>query len=75
MGSPWLRNVTKVSMATNDNQLQLKVQIVPKVQHEQNVILPVMALSDFGLVFCFNLSPIHGFCTVLFVTPKHLESK
>ena len=62
-------------MATNDNQFQLKVQIVPKVQHEQNVILPVMAQSKFGLVFCFNLSPIYSFCTVLFVTPKHLESK
>ena len=75
MASPWIRTVTKVSMATNDNQLQLKVQIVPKVQHEQNVILAIMAQIDFGLVFCFNLSPIYGFYMVLFVINKQLVSK
>ena len=62
-------------MATNDNQLRLKVPIAPKVQNEQNVMLAVMAQVDFGLVLCFNLSPIYCFYMVLFVTNKQLESK
>ena len=62
-------------MSTDGYQCELKVKIVPKVQHEQNVILAVMAQIDFGLVFCFNLSPMYGFYMVLFVTNKQLESK